>query len=42
MSSENFLKIPSILQFTSPSPLLNETKREEYDEESPKLEKEEA
>lgn len=42
MSSENFLKIPSLLQFTSPSPVTNEmnSKREEYDEESPKLDKE--
>lgn len=42
MSTENFLKIPSILQFTSSSPIPNEVnvKREEYDEESPKLEKE--
>ncbi len=40
MSSENFLKIPSLLQFSSPSPVTNETKKEEYDEESPKMEKE--
>lgn len=42
MSTENFLKIPSLLQFTSTSPIPNDmnAKREEYDEESPKLERE--
>ena len=41
MSTENFLKIPSLLQFSSVSPISNDVmiKREEYDEESPKLEK---
>jgi hypothetical protein len=42
MSTENFLKIPSLLHFSSPSPIPNDVmiKREEYDEESPKLDKE--
>lgn len=41
MSTDNFLKIPSLLQFSSSSLILNDVmiQREEYDEESPKLDK---
>lgn len=42
MSTDHFLKIPSLLQFNSSSPIQNEVnvKKEEYDEESPKMDTE--